>query len=175
MSTELSRPAPGPSRRTVVLGLAGVALATVTSCTSDDSPGNAGPGPVGQQDPDATLVVAFVTDKRGLVDLYEATISRFPGLTGRLTPLREDHSAHLRVLNDFVGRPLNPSATPATTPSAVPGDRDRALGALASAETAAAGRRIGQCESARNPELARLIAAIGGCEAAHAAVLGGSS
>lgn len=171
MQTELARAVPAPSRRTVLLGLAGAAaLATVTSCTSDDSPD--GSGPSAAPDPDLALAAAVLADKLALVALYEATISRFGGQVGRLAPLREDHSAHAQALAGFAGPTTTPPAGPSPTASTVPADRDRALSALAGAETAAAGRRIGQCETARNTELARLIAAIGGCEAAHAAVLG---
>jgi hypothetical protein len=42
---------------------------------------------------------------------------------------------------------------------------------LARAELSSANRRIGQCERARDRQLARLLASIGGCEAAHTAVL----
>lgn len=175
MSTALSQAAPGPSRRTILLGLVGAAvLVTVTGCTSDEPPAGSGSGPGAAPDPDLALAATAVADKLTLVALYEASIARFGGLGGRLASLREDHSAHAQALATFAAPAPAESASPSPPAPAVPDDRDRALMALAGAETAAAGRRIGQCEAAGNPELARLIAAIGGSEAAHAAVLGAS-
>lgn len=150
------------------------AVGGLTGCTDDDDPNS--PGAQAPPDPDLALVAAVSADKDALITAYAATANRFPGAAGRLRPLREDHEAHADALLRFgsTGPSPDPSATPSAGP-VVPADRTRALAALADLETAAAGRRIGQCENARNPDLARLIAALGGCEAAHAAALKGGA
>jgi hypothetical protein len=177
-------PVPPLSRRSV-LQLGGVtALALLGGCTGGDD-GPATPGGKGAEpDPDLALLTTAIADKQDLLDTYDAALSAHPPLAARIRPLREDHAAHLAALTAIqekkTGRPdlptSEPSATGSPRPSSNPGpvvptDRDQAVEALAKADLAAAGRRIGQCESARDPELARLLASIGGSEAAHTAVL----
>lgn len=164
--------------------MAGItALGVLTGCTGDDD-GPDAPGAKGEPDPDLALLATAIADKQDLLGTYEYAIAAQPRLAARLKPVREDHAAHLASLTSF--RPDLPTAEPSATGSprpssspgpAIPSDPAAAVEKLAKGELAAAGRRIGQCESARDPELARLLASIGGSEAAHTAVLraGGSS
>lgn len=155
------------------------AVALAGGCTSgDDDPDS--PGANGAEpDPDLDLLTRAIREKQHLLDEYAAVTARHAQLTDRLAPMRADHEAHLAALTGF--RPDLPA--PAATPSAsasptgptVAGDRAQAVEDLAAAEHTAANRRIGQCETARDPDLARLLASIGGSEAAHTAVLRGGS
>lgn len=174
---------PPPTRRTV-LRLAGVtALGALAGCTGDDDGPDTPGAKANEPDPDLALLARAITEKQDLLESYLLTLAAHPQLAARLNPLGKDHHAHLAALTDV--RPDVPTAEPSATGSpgpssnpgpAVPTDRAEAVEALAKAELAAAGRRIGQCRSAREPDLARLLASIGGCEAAHTAVLraGGS-
>jgi hypothetical protein len=154
-------------------GLAGVvALGLFTGCRSGHSDDSGPPGPGKAPDPDLALLAAVIAEKSDLLGAYEAATTRFPPLNSRLKPLRADHAAHLAALTGF--RPGIPTAAPSgsASPSAGPqGGQSSTVEDLAAAELAAAGRRIGQCRTAADPQLARLLASIGGCEAAHAAVL----
>ncbi len=149
-------------------------MAVTAGCTSGDDDGPAADEP----DPDLDLLARAVAEKQDLLAAYEATLTRHRPLAARLEPMRADHAAHLAELSGF--RPNVPTAAPSASASpigaAVPADRENAVEALAQAELAAAGRRIGQCREARDPQLARLLASLGGCEAAHTALLraGGS-
>ncbi len=170
-------PVPPPSRRTV-LQLAGLTtFALLSGCTGgDDGPDTPG-GRGAEPDPDLALLATAIADKQGMLAAYEITLTRHPQLAGRLEPMRDDHAAHLAELSaqqEKKGRPDVPAPEPSASASptgAPPSDRDQAVELLAKAELAAAGRRVGQCKSARSSELARLLASIGGCEAAHTAVL----
>ena len=164
-----------PARRTVLgaILLTGAGLAT-GACGDKRDPGPNEPSPTPTPDPDAALVATIIEDKRALLARYAATVERFPGLSGRLAPLRADHLGHLSALNAPPEQTASP--TPAATPSAgpvpaVPADRRAAARALAKAEQAAAGRRVPQCVEARDSDLGLLIASIGGSEAAHGSVL----
>ena len=150
------------------------AAALTGACTSGDGPDSSGPNG-GEPDPDLDLLARAIAEKQDLLDGYAATTARHAQLTERLAPMRADHEAHLAALTGFrpdVPTPaVAPSASASPTAPSVASDRARAVEELAVAERAAANRRIGQCETARDPQLARLLASIGGCEAAHTAVL----
>jgi hypothetical protein len=156
---------------TVLAGLAG--------CTSHDN-GAKAPGADGAEaDPDLALLAQSIADKQDLLAAYAATLDSHSPLASLLGPLQLDHGAHLgalrRIQAQKAGGPElstpGPSASASPTGPLVPAKTDAAVEALAAVESAAAGRRIGQCRSARDADLARLLASIGGCEAAHAAVL----
>lgn len=167
-----------PSRREILQGLAGLtAVALLGACTAGDD-GDDSPGAGGEPDPDLELLARAVEDKQDLLAAYEAAVTRHPQLTERLRPFRADHQAHLAALTTF--RPDAPAAAPAASASASPtgpagpavsADRAQVVADLARTELTSANRRIGQCEAARDRQLARLLASIGGCEAAHTAVL----
>lgn len=154
-------------------------MALTAGCTSgDDGPDSPG-ADGGEPDPDLELLARAIREKQALLDDYAAATARHAQLTERLSPMRADHEAHLAALTAF--RPdlpapaAEPSASASPTDPAVSSDRARAVEDLAAAEHRAANRRIGQCETARDPKLARLLASIGGSEAAHTAVLRGGS
>jgi hypothetical protein len=145
----------------------------VTGCGADHDRGPTRPSPTPAPDPDLALIRKVIEDKRALLARYAATVDRFPGLTGRLAPFRADHVGHLAALDapPDPGPTASPSATPTPEVPAVPAERRGAARALAKAEQAAADRRVGHCVDARDRDLARLLAAIGGCEAAHGLLL----
>ena len=162
-------------------------MALAGGCTSgDDGPDSPG-ADGGEPDPDLELLARAIREKQALLDDYAAATARHAQLTERLAPMRADHEAHLAALTGFrpdvpapaaVPSPVlsaGPSASASPTGPTVASDRARAVEDLAAAEQRAANRRIGQCGTARDPKLARLLASIGGCEAAHTAVLRGGS
>lgn len=167
----------GPSRRAVLVGGGLLALG---ACTTGGRPV---PRPTPR--PDDLLRAEVTSAVRALADLYAATLVVHPTLAARLGPLAAEHRSHLDALLDGAPRPTpstssgtaatgaSPStATPSTGPSAVPRTPAAAVSRLAAAERRAAGERVGQAVRATAPELARLVAAVGACEAAHAALLG---
>jgi hypothetical protein len=133
-------------------------------------------------------------DERTLIAAYDEAMRAAPDLEPVLAPLRADHAAHLVGLTP--GAPTGPagpagsaagtSATPTPTPSAAgaatgssavkppssPAQSLRAqtLSTLAARERTAAAARVDDLMSAEG-SLARVLASIGGCEAAHAALL----
>lgn len=162
-------------------------MALAGGCTSgDDDPDSPG-ADGGEPDPDLELLARAIREKQALLDDYAAATARHAQLTERLAPMRADHEAHLAALTGFRPDVPAPDAAPSAVLSAGPSasasptgptvatDRARAVEDLAAAEQRAANRRIGQCGTARDPKLARLLASIGGCEAAHTAVLRGGS
>jgi hypothetical protein len=96
-------------------------------------------------DPDVLLAATVLADEQRLLDLVEATLARFPGLTDVLTAARDAHTAHVALLEEAAPDEPLPSASPtaSTTPDAaddtesddeVPRDRRRALMRLARRE-----------------------------------------
>ena len=119
--------------------------------------------------------------EQAMLAAYDAVALAHPELAGRLAAFRADHLAHLQG--------LVPAATPSTTPSTTPAVSPPASSAasagpplssaptsaeifqsLANLERTAAAARLGDVATTTG-SLARLIASIGGCEAAHAALL----
>lgn len=148
--------------------------------------------------PSKVLASRVADDERKLLATYDAAIADQPELKATLEPLRADHAAHLLALTP--GVPTNPaspqptSATPtpsvgnlsAQNPSAAnasngaptslaPPKRAETLAALASRERAAAAARVNDLMTTDDGSLARLLASIGGCEAAHASSLAAAS
>jgi hypothetical protein len=110
-------------------------------------------------------LVGLRSAELGLIAQYDAVIAQYPAVSARLTAMRADHAAHLAAVGGSI-----PEAT--ATPSGAPQlDMGQAVAGLAGAERSAASARIGDCRGAHDLGLARTIAAIGGCEAAHAALL----
>jgi hypothetical protein len=163
----MSRAASGlPSRREVLVGGSLLALAGCLPGGDDED----GP-PV---DPEARVRARIAAEVRALGSHYDGVIARFPEAEPRLAPLAAEHEAHARaLLGPPRARPSasgSPSATPSASPPVVPETLVEALAGLVSAERAASRRRAGQAGRA-SPGLARLLASVGGCEAAHAALL----
>lgn len=104
---------------------------------------------------------------------YDMALTVRPELADDLGPLRAAHQGHLDALGGPAGAP-----SPSPSPTGDPESRTTILSRLARAESNAAARRVGQCRDLRSGELARLVAAVGGAEAAHASrlrELGGTS
>ena len=168
----------GPSRRAV---LAGGGLLALAACT----PGSR-PVPRPPEDPDRRLRSEVAAGVQALVDRYAATVSRHPSLQRSLGPLAAEHTAHLSaLLGDRATASAAPTGSRAATPSSgstgtgtaspvppVPPTPAAARGALATAERLAAEQRVSQAGRAQAPDLVRLVASIGACEAVHAALLG---
>jgi hypothetical protein len=115
--------------------------------------------------------------ERTLLAAYDSAIRDFPDLLARLGPLRADHAAHLQGLipGAAIAAPDATSSNPGSTPAASsalpdPAATLRTLRSLADLEQAAAAARLADMGTSAG-SLARLIASIGGCEAAHAAML----
>ena len=137
------------------------------------------------------------TAERTLLLAYDTAASQHPELADRLAPLRADHAAHLVALTP--GAPTaSASPQPSISPSVTPGRTEPAsrrpgpgrrrsgsstsnagsaasdllvvLAGLASLERQAAAARLDDL-AATSGSLAMVLASIGGCEAAHAALL----
>jgi hypothetical protein len=163
--------APGPTRRTLLgAALSTAVLAATSACSKSRSapPNGGGSSGKGSADPDPGLLAGLRSAEAGLITQYDAVLAQFPELAVKLAPLRADHAGHLAAAGGTAPASA-PAATPTPTPAA--GASATALAGLAGAERAAANSRIGDCGTAHGPELARLLASIGGCEAAHSAVL----
>jgi hypothetical protein len=168
------------SRRAVLAGGVAIALGACTSSATPEPP-----------DPDVAILRDVAAGVRSLVRDYAEAARRYPELAAQLAPLAAEHVEHLRALGvpthrppTSTGLPESPTSTGATstptgsTPTSTETSgsgglaRGRAatLAVLARAEQRTAELRPGQTRRA-SPELARLVASIGACEAAHAALL----
>jgi hypothetical protein len=156
--------------------IAGTGL--VTACDGPDSGSSESPTPTPKPDPDLPVVTAAVARTRALIDRYTATTAEHAGL--QLDAYVARHRAHLKALSDGSAGPKpspaptstgSPTPTPTATGAAVPGTPGAAVAELISLENAAAAERAKGLVRARSPELARLLASIGACEAVHALTL----
>ncbi len=201
----MSASPPSVSRRAALRLLGAAMLATVAGCRSskrsdDDAQRSAsGAGATSGRTPNATIPPAqtiaarVADDERELIAAYDAAIAAQPELQSTLAPLRADHAAHLVGLTPGAATTPTSStptgATPTVTPSV--GDlpaaasssggsptqsrRAELLTTLAARERSTAAARVDDVMSAQDGSLARLLASIGGCEAAHAALLTAAS
>lgn len=150
--------------------------------------------------PDELLAKQVSIAETELVAAYDAAASQHPELASLLAPFRADHAAHADALVPGAANPPPPappppspapsSALPSSTPlaSASPSGGSPSgaspslappssaqppnpiIAALAALESGAAAARVDDLATATG-SLARLLASIGGCEAAHAALL----
>jgi hypothetical protein len=113
-----------------------------------------------------------ITTEQGLIDLYNATMSSYSGLSAMLTPLLAEHRDHLSRLQATISYPAGYKTPPSASPSrrAAAGSQAAAVNALRSAESAAADGQLGRL-AAVSPGHAQLLASIATCESVHAAVL----
>lgn len=165
--------APVTRRRSLLLGGGALGAVALLSGCSDDSGSRreaAGGADV------ALLRARGARDSTALLARYDATVDAHPALAKRLAPLREETARHVAVFT-AEGRSPSPSATVSRSPSAggrrmpkVPGDEKRALSALAQAERQTADTRTAALATAP-PELARLLASVAACGAAHVYLL----
>lgn len=173
-----------------VAGLAG--LASLAGCKPSNrdnaATGSGGAGATTTTKPDAgaaaadTVVRRAADNERALIAAYDGAASAHPDLAARLQTLRADHVRHLEGLVPGASHTLpattTPTPTPTLTPSAPPVSATEpprsALTGLATLEHAAAAARVSDAV-ATSGSLARLLASIGGCEAAHESLLRAST
>jgi len=179
--------APGeflPGRRQVVgTAVVAAAAAATTTVLAGCLPGDDDPEP---PDPELLLRARVADEVRALAARYAATVDRFPAARSELATLGAEHEEHARaLLPRHAARALasatagatateSGSASPSPSPTpAVPSTLPAARAELAEAERAASGRRLRQLRriTGGSPELARLLASVAACEAAHAALL----
>ena len=166
-----------PSRRRILrAALAGVAALVAGACTGGGvrphgraEPSSLAGDPLPSAEPsvesDDRLRAGAADRERHLLDQHAATLRRHPGLADRLRPLTEHHAAHLSVLAASARRRPRRRPRVARRP-------DAALRDVSAAERRAAKAGVAACASAGSPDLARLLASVAGCEAAHGVLLG---
>ncbi|CDR06106.1 lipoprotein [Streptomyces iranensis] len=171
--TSSARTAPVTRRRSLLLGGGALGAVALLSGCSDD--------PESRREADGGADVALLRargarDSTALLARYDATVDAHPALADRLAPLREETARHVAVFT-AKGRSPSPSATVSRSPSAggrrmpkVPKDEKRALSALVQAERRTADTRTAALATAP-PELARLLASVAACGAAHVYLL----
>jgi hypothetical protein len=111
--------------------------------------------------------------EQALLAAYDAAAAAHPELAGRLAPFRADHAAHLHgVVPGATPAPTEPASNAASAPAALssPPASTAVFQQLAALERNAASARVNDVATTSG-SLARLLASIGGCEAAHAALL----
>ena len=143
-------------------------VAGVSGCSAPDpstSDPNA-PAPTGEDDPDFALRSSVVLAEATLIAAYDATIAMFPSLFAQLRTFRDNHAAHLEVLN--IGGAIVVPSPPVTEVAASP---TKALRQLAAAEGAAAAERAANCLTSARWQLARELSLIGACEASHSSLI----
>ena len=161
----------GTTRRAVLR--AGLVLAAGATGTAACSGGSSAPEP---RPPSADDLVreAVRTTVAALTSAYQVAIAAVPDLVAPAGSLLAEHRAHLAALgagpspttSTSAGTPA-PAGSPVPTP---PASVAEALDRLVPLESAAARANAAQSANASGP-LARLVASIASCEAAHAAVL----
>jgi hypothetical protein len=180
------------SRRSALLAGGGLAAAGLAGCDLSTSPSPWHPAP------DVLLPLLANTIK--LADRYDATLTALPSLTARLTPLRDDHRAHVVALarelgldeNDPLasvapGATVEPSASatgqhqdPTQNPSqgvpvassiaSAPADPAAAIAELIAAEKSAQPQAVSACLAAPSYRAA-LLGSIAACRASHLTAL----
>jgi hypothetical protein len=133
--------------------------------------------------PDESLARRVALAETQLVAAYDAAAVQHPELASQLAPFRADHAAHANALLPGAASPapraVPSSAVPSSAPSIVPPSSaaptsapppNPIITALAALESSAAAARVDDLATTTG-SLARLLASIGGCEAAHAALL----
>jgi hypothetical protein len=170
-----------PGRRQVVrTAVVAAAAATTSTVLAGCLPGDDDPEP---PDPELLLRARVADEARALAARYAATVERFPAARTELATLGAEHEEHARaLLPRRAARALAPvtatatgtaSSAPSPSPApTVPSTLRAARTELAEAERVASRRRLRQLRATRrSPELARLLASVAACEAAHAALL----
>ncbi|MEU7582862.1 hypothetical protein AB0B50_35400 [Streptomyces sp. NPDC041068] len=164
------RSRPGPRRRSLLAGAAGVASAALLAGCTDSADSDERPSAARR------LRAKAAKDSRELLGRYDAVLAAHPSLADRLRPLRQEVARHAEAFRDGSPSP-SPSAsssssegpTPAPSPS-VPADEKDALHELAEAERALSDRR-GEALLDAPAEQARLLASVAAAGAAHAYLL----
>lgn len=129
------------------------------------------------------VVGRAAANERALIAAYDDAMAHFPELLANLKPLRDDHARHLDGLVPGASQSLTPSPTPAPSSAAITATASspalsssgapasspahaNALAHLEGLEHAAAAARLDDLAGVPG-SLARLVASIGACEAAH--------
>ncbi|CAM5687569.1 Lipoprotein OS=Streptomyces alboniger OX=132473 GN=CP975_26265 PE=4 SV=1 [Streptomyces alboniger] len=163
------RSRPGPRRRSLLTGAAGVASAALVTGCSDSAAPDAAERPSAVR----RLRARAAEESTRLLRRYDAVLAAHPSLAERLDPLRAEVERHVEAFRD--GRTPAPSSS-ATAPGAagpspsVPADPDEAVRGLARAERELADRR-GKALLDASDEQARLLASVAAAGAAHAYLL----
>jgi hypothetical protein len=122
--------------------------------------------------PDVAVLDDAITAEKLMIARYRATIAGSPGQAAFLTPLLDQHRAHLARLRS---RLLDPRETPSPAGSGSPSPQAASGGAadlsgLRAAEEDAASALIRHLTEV-TPSLAQLLASIAASEATHALLL----
>ena len=137
-----------------------IPVLAVTACASDSGASSSAIAQAG-----APSDLPSISNEAELIAQYDAVIALFPQLKATLTPLRDQHRAHLEALG----------APGTSIPSALQGERagspQAARTQLADAEKRASQQRLSDCLVATNEAVARTLALISASEASHVAVL----
>ncbi|MEI5101271.1 hypothetical protein RB200_25415 [Streptomyces sp. PmtG] len=162
----LSRPRPGPRRRSLLTGAAGAAGAALllTGCSDDGSADGDGLPAAAER-----LRARAARDSARLLRRYDAVIAAHAPLAERLRPLRAEVARHEKAFADGRSATSPPPSSARPSPP-VPGDAREALRSLATAERELARRRGKQLLDVPG-ELARLFASVAAAGAAHAYLL----
>ncbi|GAA1759383.1 hypothetical protein [Luedemannella helvata] len=164
-------PAPGspprPTRRGLLRGAGALALGAVVA-PAVVVPTLAGCSTGGDEIeiPGAAALADLVAGTADLVGRYDAVIAAYPALAARLTPLRDNHRAHLEALASTLA--LEQPAPSAQ--QAPPGGQSAALSNLAAAEKSGRADAVGACLAAP-ARLAPLLGSIAAARASHQEVL----
>ncbi|QES44167.1 hypothetical protein DEJ49_27050 [Streptomyces venezuelae] len=173
------RSRPGPRRRSLLAGAAGVASAALLAGCSDSADSD----PDGRPSAARRLRAAAAKDSRELLRRYDAVLAAHPSLDGRLGPLRGEVKRHVEAFEKSTGPtgtdgktpspaasgPAGGSASKAPSPS-VASDPKKAVRDLAEAERELADRR-GKALLDAPAEEGRLLASVAAAGAAHAYLL----
>lgn len=184
------------SRRQVLAASAALPAIVATLAATGCEPVDAALGKKPSPPRDVETLQAAIAAEQNLIDLYNRTISSYPALSAGLTPLLDDHRAHLARLRSHISYPrgyvARPTASPssgtsraaggasspgaggAASPAGAAGGRGAAVASVRDAESAAAAAQLGRLATA-SPSIAQLLASISASENTHAAVLGSLS
>ncbi|MEU5688082.1 hypothetical protein [Streptomyces venezuelae] len=168
------RSRPGPRRRSLLAGAAGVASAALLAGCSDSADSAADERPSAAR----RLRAAAAKDSRELLRQYDAVLAAHPSLDKRLGPLRGEVKRHAEAFEkstDDASPSPAASGTAAGSPPKAPSpsvapDPDAAVRDLAKAERELADRR-GRTLLDAPAEEGRLLASVAAAGAAHAYLL----
>jgi hypothetical protein len=125
--------------------------------------------------PDVAVLQDAISAEEVMIARYRSAISGSAGLAPTLTPLLDQHLAHLATLRSRLivpaGRPATLRPTkPSSAPTQVPATPAAALSVLETAESNAARSLVSRLDVV-GPSLAQLLASIAASEASHALLL----
>lgn len=171
------------SRRAVLIAGVGAPVAILTACSDETAEK--------ERQQDDPVRSEALTSETSLVAAYRGAIAAQPSLASRLTPILDQHLAHIAALSEgAVSTPAVPtaevsysspesgSASPSgsdstggsTSPSGATSPSQASVDlvpALRERERAAAEQRVRQCVGAGSASLARTLSLIGASEAQH--------